>query len=204
MENFIDSMSSVLEYCWDTAGNSITGWTKMPKYDKFDLLYSVKLEYLICSLVGILPEVTFPPYLIPRRKQKGGNVVRKGNPRSFFSPLTWHIHMPLPEQMATTFSPLLHTFRLFGEFFPSSILPWKWTLNWFHFYEHTPQSQGMYFMMFILWCPHSLQMDLSRHVLFQVCLTLLQENLQWSLEPTWSLVGNKIKTSGVSDFFSSV
>lgn len=118
MENFIDSVISVLEYCWDTAGNSITGWTKMPKYDKFDLLYSVKLENLICSLGGILPEVTFPPYLIPRRKQKGGNVVRKGNPRSFFSPLTWHIHMPLPKQMGTTFSPLLHTFRLFGEFFP--------------------------------------------------------------------------------------
>ena len=102
-----------------------------------------------------------PPCLIPRRRLKGGNIVRKRSPRSFFSSLTWHIHMPLPEQMEAIFSPFLHRFRLlFGEFFPSSILPWKWTLNCFRFYDHTPQSQGVHFMMHILWCPHSLQMDL--------------------------------------------
>ena len=30
----------------------------------------------------------------------------------------------------------------------------------FVFYDHTPQSQGVHFIMHILWCPHSLQMDL--------------------------------------------
>lgn len=112
--------------------------SRTSRNEVIDLLCNVKLEYLVCSLLGYECSELRCHAWYPRRKMKGGDVVRKRNLRPFFSRITWHLCMPLPEQVGTIFSPLLHIFGLLlEEFFPSSVLPWKWIFNWFYFYNST-------------------------------------------------------------------